>query len=410
MEHVHTIVIGGGQAGLATSHELTAHGVEHVVLEAGRIGETWRTRRWRSFRIVSPNHFTHLPGFPFGGDPDAFAATDELVDYLERYAASFGAPMRFGVRVSSVRPDDVGRRYVVETSAGPLACDAVVVATGAFGHAHLPTIAATVPAGIRSMHTDDYWAPEDLDDGGVLVVGAGQSGVQIAYELLGAGRPVTIAVGRHSWIPRRLYGHDQNWWRQQNGDFADVVANPAAPTTEYASSAISRWGTTDFNPRTVWHAGGRLAGHILGVEGGVARFAPDLRALLAAGDDHAAAFARRIRDFARQRGEQVPDHHRDSHWQPGEMPEGPASLDLAAEGIRTVIWSTGYRQDFSWIRVPGVLADNGAPYGRQGISPVTGVYFVGLHRLWESASGTLLGCGWGATAVADTIAERARRA
>lgn len=408
MERVHTVVIGGGQAGLATSHELTARGVEHVVLEAGRIGETWRTRRWRSFRIVSPNHFTHLPGFPYGGDPDAFAATDDLVAYLERYAASFGAPMRFGVRVQAVRPADDGVGFALDTSAGPIACEAVVLATGAFGHAKVPTIASEVPSGIRSIHTDDYWAPEDLDAGGVLVVGAGQSGLQIAYELLAAGREVTLAVGRHGWIPRRLHGRDQNWWRQQNGDFASIVANPDAPTLDYPFTPLSRWGVVDFNPRTVWQAGARMTGHLVGFDGTTARFAPNLRELLAAGDAYATTFIGRIRDFARGRGEDVDEHPLDSHWTAGEVPAETAALDLAAEGIRTVIWSTGYRQDLSWIRVPGVLAPNGAPYGRQGISPVPGVHFVGLHRLWEGASGTLLGCGWGATAVAEAIATRLR--
>lgn len=408
MEHVHAVVIGGGQAGLATSHELTVRGVEHVVLEAGRIGETWRTRRWRSFRIVSPNQFTHLPGFPFGGDPDAFAATDELVDYLERYAASFGAPVRPGVRVVEVRRAGDGPGYLVGTSAGMIACDAVVVATGAFGHAHAPSVAAQVPPGIRSIHTDEYWAPEDLDAGGVLVVGAGQSGLQIAYELLGAGRAVTLAVGRHGWIPRRLHGRDQNWWRRQNGDFARIVADPAAPTMEYPFTPLSRWGVTDFNPRTVWQAGARFTGHLLGFDGTVARCAPDLRELLAAGDEYATTFIGRIDEFARARGEDVAEHPRDSHWQPGEMPDETTAVDLAAEGIRTVIWSTGYRQDFSWIRVAGVLAPNGAPYGPEGPSPVRGIYFVGLHRQWESATGTLLGAGWRATPVAETIATRMR--
>ncbi len=409
MEHVHTVVIGGGQAGLATSHELAARAIKHVILEAGRIGETWRTRRWRSFRIVSPNHFTHLPGFPFGGDPDAFAATDDLVDYLERYAASFGAPMRFGVRVQAVRPTGDGAGFVLDTSAGPIACEAVVIATGAFGHAKVPAIASEVPSGIRSIHTDDYWAPENLDAGGVLVVGAGQSGLQIAYELVGAGREVTVAIGRHGWIPRRLFGRDQNWWRQQNGDFARIVADPEEPTLAYPFTSLSRWGVTDFNPRTVFQAGARFTGHLLGIDGARARFAPDLRALLLAGDKYAMTFIDRIETFARERGEDVGQHPRDSHWRPHELPEEVEAVDLAAEGIRTIIWSTGYEQDLSWIRVPGVLAPNGAPHGRQGISPVRGVYFVGLHRQWESAAGTLLGCGWGATAVAQTITDRAGR-
>lgn len=235
----------------------------------------------------------------------------------------------------------------------------------------------------------------------------GQSGLQIAYELLLAGRSVTVAVGRHGWVPRRVYGRDQNYWRLENGDFASVVADPADPKADYPFTALSRWGVTDFNVRTVWQAGARLAGHLVSIEGGRLTFADDLAELVAAGDDYALTFIGRVRDFARGRGDEVPEPMLESHWRPGELPTAPSNLDLAAEGIGTVVWSTGYRQDFSWIEVPGVLAPNGAPFQRQGVSPVPGLYFVGLHRMWEGASGTILGCGWSAEHVADHIATTA---
>jgi putative flavoprotein involved in K+ transport len=240
----------------------------------------------------------------------------------------------------------------------------------------------------------------------VLVVGSGQSGLQIAYELANAGRDVTVAIGKHGWVPRRVYGRDQMRWRWGNRDYHEIVADPDRPKADYPFTFLARWGASDFNVRTVWQAGARLAGHVVAVDGTRIVFARDLEALLRAGDHVAHAFVSRIRDIARARGENVPEPELESHWRDGEIPEAPDALDLASAGIRTVIWSTGYRQDFSWIKVPGVLAANGAPYQRQGVSPVPGIYFVGLHRMWEAGSGTLLGCGWAATNVAEHVAAR----
>jgi putative flavoprotein involved in K+ transport len=239
----------------------------------------------------------------------------------------------------------------------------------------------------------------------VLVVGAGQSGLQIADELARAGRSVTVAVGRHGWVPRRVYGRDQMRWRWDNGDYRSVVADADHPKADYPFTFLARWGVEDFNVRTTWRNGVRLAGHLVSADGTRVTFAPDLEALLRSGDDVAWQFVRRIRDFARSRGEHVPEPELESHWREEELQRliAPGSIDLAAEGIRNVIWSTGYRQDFSWIRVPGVLAENGAPYQRQGVCRVPGMHFVGLHRMWEAGSGTLLGCGWAATNVAEQI-------
>lgn len=410
MEHLPAIVIGAGQAGLAVSHELTERGVEHAILERGQIGTTWRERRWRSFRIVSPNSLHLLPGYEYAGpEPDAFMDTAGILGYLEGYARSFRAPLRTGFVVHEVDRVDPGG-YRVRTSGGELRADHVVVATGAFGHAYTPAMAAALPSAILSIHTDDYWAPEDLPPGGVLVVGAGQSGLQIAFELAHAGRPVTVAIGRHGWVPRRVYGRDQMLWRWDIGDYRSIVGDARNPKADYPFTFLARWGADDFNVRTVWRTGARLVGHVAGVEGTRLPLSADLAELLRSGDQVAREFVGRIRDFARGRGERVPEPELESHWREGEWPASPESLDLAAEGIRTVIWSTGYRQDFSWIRVPGVLAANGAPYQHQGVSPVAGIHFVGLHRMWEAGSGTLLGCGWAATNVADHIARAVERA
>ena len=406
MDRIAAVVIGAGQAGLSASHELTERGVEHVILERGELGDTWRTRRWRTFRLVSPNSLNLLPGYEYDGpEPDEFADTAGVLAYLEGYASSFRAPIRTGAPVREVRAAD-GGGYLVQTPGSELRVDHVIVATGAFGHASTPGLAARLSPAIRSIHTDDYWAPEDLPPGGVLVVGAGQSGLQIAQELARDGRSVTVAVGRHGWVPRRLYGRDQMIWRLDNGDYRSIVADPDHPKADYPFTFLSRWGADDFNVRTVWQGGVRLAGYVVAVDGTRVTFGSSLEALLRSGDDVAREFVGRIRDFCRGRGESVPDPELQSHWRDGEIPSALESIDLDAEGIRTVIWSTGYRQDFSWIRVPGVLAANGAPFQRQGVSPVPGIYFVGIHRMWEAGSGTLLGCGWAATHVAGHIAQR----
>src|SRR5262245_27781356 len=406
VERIAAVVIGAGQAGLSASHELTERGVEHVILERGALGHTWRTRRWRSFHIVSPNSLNLLPGYEYDGpEPDAFMDTAGLLEYLDGYAASFGAPIRTGIEVREVHAAADGG-FVVRTSGGDLLADHVIVATGAFGHASVPALAREVSSSILSIHTDDYWAPEDLPPGGVLVVGSGQSGLQIALELAAAGRPVTVAVGKHGWVPRSVYGRDQMIWRWDNRSYHEVIADPEHPKADYPFTYLSRWGVEDFNVRTVWQAGVRLAGHVAGVAGTRVTFAPDLDALLREGDRVAREFVIKVRDFARGRGENVPEPEIESHWREGEIPGAPESLDLAAQDIRTVIWSTGYRQDFSWIRVPGVLAANGAPYQRQGVSPVPGIYFVGIHRMWQGGSGTLLGCGWAATNIAEQVALR----
>jgi len=407
-EAVPVAVVGAGHCGLAMSACLRERGIEHVVLERGALGDTWRTRRWRSFHIVSPNSLNLLPGYEYDGpEPDAFLDTDGLLAYLEGYAASFAAPVRSESPVSEVRPVD-GGGFLVRTPHSELQAGHVIVATGAFGRAHTPALAANLPASIQSLHTDDYWAPEDLPPGGVLVVGSGQSGLQIAYELANAGRDVTVAIGKHGWVPRRVYGRDQMRWRWDIRDYHAIVADPDRPKADYPFTFLARWGVSDFNVRTVWQAGARLAGHVVGVDGMRIMIARDLEALLRAGDHEARTFVARIRDIARARGDNVPEPELASHWREAEIPEAPDALDLASAGIHTVIWSTGYRQDFSWIRVPGALAANGAPYQRQGVSPVPGIYFVGLHRMWEAGSGTLLGCGWAATNVAEHVAARVR--
>jgi putative flavoprotein involved in K+ transport len=411
VERIPVIVIGAGQAGLATSFHLTRHGIEHVVIDRGAIGDTWRTRRWDSFRLVSPNWLNRLPGgWYYGPNPEGFFDSAEMVHYLEGYARSFDAPIRTGQNVTRLRVATESKHgrsgFVVDTPAGTVAADAIVVASGAFGRPRVPALAERLPSWVRSVHTDDYHNPAVLPSGGVLVVGAGQAGLQIADELVKSGRPTWVSVGRHGWLPRKVYGRDQMYWRLENGDFQSVVAGPGATTAVYPFSGLARWGGDDFNVRTVYFDGVRLLGHLEAVEGSRVRFSSDLPDRLGDGDDYARTFVMRVRDFARGRGEDVPEPGLVSDWREVEMPEIETELDLERAGIGTVVWATGFQPDYDWIAIAGALAADRAPVQVRGVSPVDGLYFVGIHRMYEAAAGTVLGCGWVAEYVADQIAGR----
>lgn len=408
MRAVDVVIVGAGQAGLATSWRLAGLGVEHVVLEADRIGSTWLTRRWNSFRLVSPDHLNELPGGgPVGQDPDAFPPAAVFVAYLERYARSFGAPVERGVLVDRVGAGRDGARFRLETSAGPIKARAVVVATGAFGNPVVPEIAGGMPARILQLTTDAYRSPAALPPGGVLVVGAGQSGCQIADELARAGREVWLAVGRWGWVPRRPWGTDQMDWRLAMGDFGRIVGDIDPPDLTYPFTPMARWGTADFHLGTLAESGVRLVGRLTKLVGDRASFSTDVHERIAEADAFATAFLARVHAFGTARGQDLGEEPPVVSCWSGRPPVPPIpSLDLRAAGIGTVVWSTGYRHDFAaWLDPPGALAATGAPYQRQGCSTrVPGLAFVGLHRMWAGGSGTVLGVGADAIHVAETIA------
>jgi putative flavoprotein involved in K+ transport len=406
MRLVDVVVIGAGQAGLSTSWRLTACGMDHVVLDADGIGSTWLMRRWDSFRLVSPNHLNELPGAgAVGADPDAFPTSSEFVAYLERYAASFHAPVEKSVRVERVVAAP-GGRFQVDTSAGPLLARAVVVATGAFGHPVLPMLAGAMPAHLTQLTTDEYRSPAALPPGGVLVVGSGQSGCQIADELARVGRPTWLAVGRWGWVPRRPWGYDQMDWRRDMGDFERVVGDTDPPDWRYPFTPMARWGTDDFHLGTLHGSGTRLVGRVRGVDGERLVLSTDVNERIAQADAYATEFVARVHAFGAARGLDLGARPPVvSCWTDRDAVAPVPTLDLEEAGISCVVWSTGYSQDFSWLAVPGALAATGAPYQRQGLSTrVPGLAFVGLHRMWSGGSGTVLGVGADAIHVADGIA------
>jgi putative flavoprotein involved in K+ transport len=404
-ERIGAVVVGGGHAGLSVSWELTRAGVEHVVLERGRLGQTWRGR-WDSFCLVTPNWSVQLPGHPYDlDDPDGFMPRDELVRHLERYAAGFGAPVREGVEVSSVRPGPDGD-FAVETSAGDIAARTVVLCAGAYQRPHRPPGAAALPPALLQIDVQDYRNPADLPHGQVLVVGSGQSGCQVAEELHEAGREVFLACGRAGWLPRRIGDHDVFWWLLEAGDLDDRVDSLPNPAARLAGNvqATGHGGGHDLHYRTLRRMGVTLLGHFLGVEGRHARFAPDLAESVAFGDQRHAKVMGGFRRLAAERGLPWPDIPEPEAFE-AEAPER-----LSLEGLGAVVFAGGFRPDYeSWVHCPGAFDELGFPIHENGASTVVpGLHFVGVHFLRKRKSALLIGVGEDAAIVARGITAAAR--
>jgi cation diffusion facilitator CzcD-associated flavoprotein CzcO len=402
-DRVEVVVVGAGQAGLAVSRELTQGGVDHVVLERDRVGQSWRGR-WDSFCLVTPNWFVHLPGHPYDGrDPDGFMLRDEVVAYLERYAAGFEAPVREGIEVTSLRSGPDGG-FMLETSAGKIAAKTVVLSTGAYQRPHRPAGATTLPAGLLQIDAEDYRNPAELPAGPVLVVGSGQTGCQIAEELHGAGRDVFLACGRAPWFPRRLGGRDLAWWSLETGFLDAPLRSLPSPAARLAANvqATGAGGGRDLHYRTLRKTGVTLLGHFVGADGRHARFAPDLGESVAWGDERRGQLMDLVRDLVNERGMPMP-----------EIPEpepfnadAPEELDLS--GFGAAVFTGGFRPDYErWVRFPGAFDELGFPVNEEGASTVVpGLYFVGVHFLRKRKSALLNGVGEDAAIVARQIVAR----
>jgi len=404
VQRVDTLVVGGGQAGLAVSRELTAAGVEHLVLERGRLGETWR-RRWDRFCLVTPNWSVRLPGHPYDGDdPDGFMPRDDIVAYLERYARAADVPIREGVEVTSIgtRP---GGGFAVETRDGAFRARHVVLATGAYQRPHRPSGAATLPAGLHQMDVTDYRNPEAVPAGRVLIVGSGQSGCQIAEELHEAGRDVVLACGRAPWAARRIGGRDLVWWLAESGFFEAPPESLRSPTGRLDANpqASGHGGGHDLHYRTLRALGVTLAGRFLGAEGGRVRFAPDLAESVRWGDERQRQIMGLVAKVAAERGLPLPD----SGDPPPFDATAPDAIDVA--GLGAVIFAGGFRPGYRWLPWPEAFDDLGFPKQRDGASTVVdGLYFVGVHFLRKRKSSLLLGVGEDAELIARAIAGRRR--
>lgn len=401
-EKAPVIVVGAGPAGLAASYELQRAGIDHIVLERGRVGQSWRDR-WDSFCLVTPNWYVQLPGGKYADeDPDGFMLRDEIVAYFEHYADSFGAPILDRVDVTCLRPDR-GRGFIIDTSEGEMRTDAVVLATGAFQRPHRPP-ATDLPTDVLMIDAEGYTDPGTLPSGGVLVVGSGQTGCQIADELHRSGRDVILACGKAAWAPRRVEGRDIVSWLVDTPFIEHTLDDLASPLARLAANfqVSGRDRGCDLHYRTLLADGVTLTGRFLGSCGSSIRFADDLQESVAWGDARYADICNLLKQAASKRGMRPPDLPKPPPLE-ADPPEEIKVRDLGA-----VIFTSGYRPAYrSWVRFPEAFDDVGFPIQCDGASTmVPGLYFMGTHFLRKRKSSTLFGMGEDAEIVARTIADR----
>jgi putative flavoprotein involved in K+ transport len=389
IEKIDTLVVGGGQAGLAMSEHLSANGVPHLVLERHRIAERWRSERWDSLVANGPAWHDRFPGLEFSDvdqsvGPNDFPHKEIVADYLVAYAKKISAPIRCGVEVLSVERR-IGRPgFRLETSAGMIEANSVVAATGAFQRPIIPEIVPT-DTDVLQMHSAHYRNPGQLPEGAVLIVGSGSSGTQIAEELLEAGRRVYLSVGPHDRPPRAYRGRDYCWWLGVLGKWDAVAREAGKEHVTIAVSGAHGGHTIDF--RLLAAKGMILVGRTEAYENGVVSFAPDLVENLAKGDANLLSVFDEADAYVARNGLNLPEEpDARATVQDSDCVKNPIlSLDLAKSGIATIIWATGFASDFSWLKVDA-FDENGRPKHQRGVSAEPGIYFLGLP--WQSRRGS----------------------
>lgn len=405
VEKVDTLVVGAGQAGVAMSEHLGKQGISHLVLERSRIAESWRTGRWDSLVANGPAWHDRFPGMTFAGlEPEDFAHHDQVAQYFVDYADQISAPIRCGVDVISVEPRADGAGFVAQTSTGTIEAQHVVVATGPFQRPSFPAL-VSADTGIHQLHSQTYRNPGQLPDGAVLVVGAGSSGVQIADELMTSGKRVYLSVGPHDRPPRRYRGHDFCWWLGALGIWDKKTPAPGTEHVTIAVSGANGGHTVDF--RALAHRGMTLLGRTEGFADGALQFADDLATNIALGDANYLALLDQADAYATSEGLDLPEEPeaRTMLADPDCVTNPLRTLDLAAAGITSVIWATGYTSDYSWIKADA-FDDKGRPLHDRGVSTVPGLYFLGLPWLSRRGSAFIWGVWHDASHLAEQIAAR----
>jgi putative flavoprotein involved in K+ transport len=403
MHAVETLIVGAGQAGLAVSRCLTGQGADHVVVERGRIAERWRSSRWESLRLISPSWMSRLPAWSYPGpDPDGYMAAPDLVSYLEDYAASFTAPVHENTTVDLVEASGGGLRVVTDQRTW-LARN-VVVATGTENLAYLPPAASRIDPAIHQLTAGRYRGPDRVPGGGVLVVGASASGAQIAEELRRAGRPVVVSVGRHARLPRSYRGRDILWWMDRVGVLGQTIDQVHDARSARRAPSLQLSGRGRPVGLEALAAGGvRLAGRLVAADGQRLSFADDLPATTGAAQARLERLLRTIDAHITHSGEECTSPA--DPPPPFTAPAGPAMLDLRRAGIGTVIWATGYRPAYPWLRVPA-LDRHGEIGHRRGVTRVPGLYVLGLKFLHRRDSSFVGGVGRDAQFVAAHLTRR----
>ncbi len=393
MPTVTAVVVGAGHCGLAMSRHLTARSIDHVVLERGEVAHSWRAQRWDSLRLLTPNWMTRLPGWAYdGSDPDGYLSATQVADLVTSYAVESAAPVVTGTTVTAVRPGGVG--FEVDTDHGRWTARTVVLAAG-MTRGVIPPAARRLP-GITSIPALQYRNPAQLPDGGVLVVGASASGVQIADELRRSGRDVTLAVGEHVRVPRSYRGHDILWWLDTLGilderwdDVDDVVRARHLPSLQLVGGAR----TLDLN--TLQADGIRLVGRFGGVRDGQAQFSGSLANVCALADLKLGRLLETIDDHAGSRGDRP---------EPTVVVKPPLGLSLYSGEIRTIVWATGLGPDFSWLDVP-VFDHRGRLLHEGGVTRWPGLYVLGLPMLRRRRSTYLDGARLDAADLAEHLTD-----
>lgn len=412
IQTINTLVVGAGQAGIAASEHLGQLGVEHLVLERQRIAQAWRTGRWDSLVANGPAWHDRFPGLEFKGDRDGFPGKDEVADYFEDYVRQIKAPVRTGVEVRRVTRNQGRPGFTVQTSEGVIEARNVIAATGPFQVPVIPPIAPAAPAApadgrLLQIHSAHYHRPAQLPEGAVLVVGAGSSGVQIADELQRAGRKVFLSVGAHDRPPRAYRGRDFCWWLGVLGEWDAAIAKPGREHVTIAVSGARGGHTVDF--RALGHQGITLVGLTESFADGRVRFRDDLAENIANGDANYLAMLDAADDYIRRNGLDLPEEPEARRRLPDpECVTHPLrELDLAAAGITSIIWATGYRVDFSWLQVDS-FEPGGKPRHHRGVGHEPGIYFLGLPWLSRRGSSFIWGVWHDAKFVADHIAKQRR--
>jgi len=413
------VIVGAGQAGLATSYFLCQDHPQHVVFERGRIGESWLAQRWDSFRLNTPNFMNELPGLPYDGpEPDGFSPADELVRRLQRYAEDYQLPVKTGVTVVSVRRTEDGENFIVETTANgrpqePVISRSLVVASGVQQKPRLPEPASRLPHGITQLHTVSYRSAESLPPGPVVIVGSGQSGCQIAEDLLAAGRTVYLCTSKVGRVPRRYRGRDiLAWWIEMG--YLDVtydsledksISRAAQPQI----SGLGRYGHT-VSLQQLGRQGVVILGRLLDIQANTLVLGDDAGAQVHFADEFSQQKKDQVDAYLAKAGIALPPMEED----PADVPDLQAAcvsplrrLDLLEAKVSAVIWATGFTGDFDWIHLP-ILDAEGRPIHVRGVSPVRGLYFIGFPWLITRKSGIIYGVGEDARFVAEAIAAQLR--
>lgn len=410
MKRITTVIIGAGQSGLAFSKHLSHRSVDHVLIERGEVGNSWRTERWDSLRLLTPNWESRLPGYAYrGNDPDGYMDMPEVVRFIQGYADATRAPVQTGTTVKSVQPSDFG--YVVSTDRGDWRCPTVVLATGACNIATVPRVAENLPAEIKSITPMQYRNPEQLENGGVMVVGASATGVQLAKEIQRSGRQVTLSVGEHVRVPRLYRGRDIKWWMDATGlmdmsyaEVDDIKRARGLPSLQLVGAPER--STLDLNALRA--DGVRIVGRLAGLHDGKAQFSGALGNQCALADLKMDRLLDGIDDWAAANGMngEVAPPQRFAATQLD--PEPTLGMDMATAGIKTVLWATGYRPDYSWLNVP-VLDRKGRIRHDGGVVDAPGMYVMGLPFLRRRKSSFIDGVGDDARDLVNHLCSRLHR-